>query len=181
MNNVKLKTEILERFKPVIASWDASDIYAISLFVYDADDNPLEPTVTLGYNTEEGVGKEMASGFSSEGEARWNYANWLQNEEFFFGQGWHGGQENGTGAIVKEWVAANNLDDINVTGEFVSVLIDVVKELHATGFIQNKFGKPIPIIIHELEYYDQIAEQNKLANPHDIIKDFANWIEGMYG
>lgn len=35
------------------------------------------------------------------------------------------------------------------------------------------------ILIHELEYYDQIAEQNIEANGEDLVKDFTDWIYSM--
>ena len=44
----QLGTMIIE----TIEQWDVPDIYAVSLFVYDEDDDPRKPTVTLGYNTE---------------------------------------------------------------------------------------------------------------------------------
>jgi len=69
-----------------INGWDEQDIYAVSLFVYDMADNPCRPTVTLGYNTEKQV-KAIIANASDEQEARWNYAFWLQNEFFCFGQG----------------------------------------------------------------------------------------------
>ena len=37
--------------KENILKWDVLDIYVISLFVYDEDDDPNFPTVVLGYNT----------------------------------------------------------------------------------------------------------------------------------
>lgn len=49
----------------------------------------------------------------------------------------------------------------------------MVKELHEEGIIEQKFGKALPLIIQELEYYDLIEEQNKRANPEEVIKEFA--------
>jgi len=40
-------------------------------------------------------------------------------------------------------------------------------------------GRAIPVLIHQLEYYDEIAEQNLRANPHGLADDFARWIEAM--
>ena len=36
-----------------------------------------------------------------------------------------------------------------------------------SGFIKEKFGKPIPIIIHDLEYPWYMIEATKNANPHN--------------
>ena len=170
-NNINLQNEIISRIKPVISSWTDDDIYAVSLFVYDRDDNPCEPTFTLGFNTERFYEREVSRGFSDEEEARWNYACWLQNAELIFGEG-------DTEEIVKQWISGKDIDEENperITGEFVSVLVEAVKELHKSGFIKEKFGKAIPVIIHELEYYDKIAVQNIEANTLPLVQGLADF------
>ena len=62
-----------------------------------------------------------------------------------------------------------------ITDAFVSILIDIVREIHEQGLLIQKFGKELPVIIHELEYYDKIAEQNIKANGEKLVKDFAGW------
>lgn len=178
---------LLESIQKTISKWTERDIYALSLFVYDDEDNPCKPTVTLGYNTEQAF-RENRADASDELEARWNYAFWLQNEEFVFGKG-------RTRKYVKQWLAENNfpnysdkqieameLNDVDklecITLKFVETLIGIVQELHSTGFIRQKFGKDIPVIIHELEYYDTIAEQNLRANPPELVEDFAKFCRG---
>ena len=187
--SIVLKNEIISRIKPIIASWNnVSDIYAISLYVSDKYDNPCEPTFTLGYNTESNY-KNSISVASSPLEARWNYAFWLQNSELVFG-------EEETAEIVKNWILSlnlpyftyhemfktnmsDNVPDIEfekITCEFVSVLISVVKELHETGFIKCAFSKNVPIIIHELEYYDKIGQQNIEANGRFLVQELIDFI-----
>ena len=51
-------------------------------------------------------------------------------------------------------------------------MVEVIKELHSSGFIKEQFSMDIPVIIHELEYYDEILEINKKANPEHTINDF---------
>lgn len=170
-----------------IERWVAEDIYAISLFVYDQEDNPCKPTVTLGYNTETQVKNEVGNA-GDELEARWNYAFWIQNDFFCFGQ-------DETEEYVREWLKYNHLpyyedDDVAwdkdstyeeveiITKKFVEVLVDIVKEIHQSGLLTQKFGKEIPIIIHELEYYDEIAEQNIEANGRKILADFVDFCIG---
>ena len=65
-----------------------------------------------------------------------------------------------------------------VTKKFVEELISIVKEIHQTGLLTEKYGKEIPIIIHELEYYDEIAEQNIEANGLDGLEDFIEFCRG---
>lgn len=58
-----------------IESWTDKDIYVVSLFVYDCNDNPSKSTVMLGYNTESQAAAECR--YASGGdEARWNFAFW---------------------------------------------------------------------------------------------------------
>ena len=62
-----------------------------------------------------------------------------------------------------------------ITEAFLEVLIEVVKELHESGFIKEQFGKEIPVLIHELEYYEEIAEQNLKANPAETVEEFVKF------
>lgn len=176
-----MKTLLLNEIKKAIKSWDKDGIYAVSLFVYNDNDNPCEPTVTLGYNTEEQYLDAKDDAYDAR-EARWNYAFWLQNEEYVFGY------DKQSKKLVKQWLDQNGfpyyseseidfdkIDDEgldSITKAFVDVLIDVVKTLHASGFIKEQFGKPVPILIHELEYYEEIAKQNVEANSKELVKDF---------
>ena len=165
-------------------SWDKRDIYAISLYVCDEGDNPCEPTVTLGYNTETCF-RERIKDASDAIEARWNYAFWLQNEEYVFGAG-------ETQPMVRRWIEGKGFRYYSyeemfadeepdpetyegITDAFVEELVELVKELHGSGFIKEQFGKPIPMLIHELEYCDQILEQNLRANPKDTVEGFARF------
>lgn len=176
-----MKEILLEEIKRCIAFWEnKEDIYAVSLFVYDEDDDPCQPTVTLGYNT---LSNYMSYGEDLEDEEealeiKWNYAFWLQNCELEFGTG-------ESRKIVQEWLEENGFpcdsleeedyeeeDLYEVTEAFIDVLVEVVQELHSSGFIQEQFGKEIPVIIHELEYYDEIARQNQRANPAETIEEF---------
>ena len=81
-NDIKAFMSVL--IEDTIASWDEPDIYAISLFMYDDEDNPCKPTVVLGYNTEAEYKRNVRFADSPH-EARWNYVFWLQNNELSFG------------------------------------------------------------------------------------------------
>lgn len=180
---MEMKAVLTDKIKECIQNWDKSGIYAVSLFVYDNDDNPCEPTVTLGYNTEESF-RDTLEYASDEQEAKWNYAFWLQNEEMVFGAG-------ETQPLVREWLEQSGFtyysyDEMfsdepdeasyeGITDAFVQLLVDTVKELHASGFVKEQFGREIPLLIHELEYYDRIAEQNIEANGLELVRDFAEF------
>jgi len=197
ISNLDLQNEIISKIKPIISAWMDSDIYAISFFVYDKQDNPCEPTFTLGYNTERNYQKALAGSDGGvmpvdESEARWNYPWWPMNNFLLFGEG-------ETAGIVKQWIMSMGLayltneefydtgrskkdfhvllDEYSIiSNEFIKVLICVVKQLHETGFIENKFGRKIPILIHEFECYDEIAIQNIEANGLPLVQDFVDFI-----
>jgi hypothetical protein len=193
MNN--LKKYVFESIKAEILSWNndvIKDIYVISLYISNSEDDPRRPVITLGYNTMEQYESALEDA-SDNSEAKWNYAFWLQNEELIIGDNW--GENLEDGEKINQWIKENNLyysdeeedEDFDkalklgdeITSRFVELCVEVVKKLHEEGIIEEKFGKALPLIIHELEYYDLIAEQNKGANPEEVIKEFADWILKM--
>lgn len=98
---------------------------------------------------------------TSEQEARWNYACWLQNEVAEFGIE---SEPDKTGAWVFQQHLTSDMDEEEGWMRFVNVLVQVVQEIHKTGVLTKQFGRELPILIHELEYCDQIAIQNIEAN-----------------
>lgn len=64
-----MKKQLKDMIISNIEKWSDTDIYVISLYVYDNGDNPCEPTVTLGYNTESQFKKETPNAYDEE-EAR---------------------------------------------------------------------------------------------------------------
>ena len=198
ISDIDLQDEIISKVRPIISSWMDHDIYAISFYVYDKQDNPCEPTFTLGYNTERDYQKALTVGNdyvlpADESEARWNYAFWSMNNFLVFGDG-------ETAEIVKQWIVDSGFPYLThedffykemsdkefdilcekcetITRQFIKILICVVKRLHESEFIQDKLGRKIPIIIHELEYYDEIAEQNIEANGLQLVQEFIDFTE----
>ena len=159
--------------KKVMSTWKTDDIYAISFFVYDKDDNPSTPTLTVGYNTMAHAMSDNNLGALSPEEAKWNYAFWLQNQEYTFGY------DSKTAQLIQDWVSSLELSNEKdaITETFVNVLVEVSLKLHNDNVIIDVFGKEIPIIIHELEYYEAIATQNKRANPEGAIAEFLQWMD----
>jgi hypothetical protein len=165
----------------------AQDVYVVSLLVYDEEDDPRLPTLTVGTNTEERVRERL--GRDPPGWVRWNYAYWLQDDLFVVGSS----ETDSHGARLRRaWIDglglwysdADERRDFDAAGElgaqitdhFVELSIRLVQRLHATGLIERVFGRPIPVLIHELEYYPQIAEQNERANPPGLTAEFTRWV-----
>lgn len=166
---MSMKEKIQQLIEQKISQWQEDDIYAISLYVFDEEDDPCQPVAVLGYNTERQVQKSTSEAYNEQ-EARWNYAFWLQNEEMCWGQG-------DTAEDVKEWITEQDLWDSEdeITPKFVELLVAIVQDIHASGLLKDKFGREIPILIHELEYYEQIAQQNIEANGEVLDRDFVSF------
>jgi len=189
--DIDLKNHIVEKIAPIMSSWTDDDTYAISFFVENLNGNPYMPTISIGHNTEEQYRESIVDAFD-EREARWNFAFWLQSQEFVFGE------EGETKNMVKQWIVAHgfpycedysysyeseaacnahyDLMDTIANNFLIPVLVEAAKELRKSQIIQDKFGKEIPIIIHKLEYYNEIANQNIEANTLPLVKDFVDWV-----
>ena len=192
---------VRERIQAAIRSIsvdDRADVYVVSLFVYDENDDPRAPTVTVGFNTEaavtaavEGEPDDFAWGTpSDEDEARWNFAFWLQNELDVIAEpaGDPAGNFRRASWIKELGLDYSDEDEENdfdaatgkgeqITAAFVELLVKLTRELHETGILTEVFGRPVPVLIHELEYYDEIADQNRRANPPGLIEPFTTWVE----
>lgn len=165
----KMKEKIRGLIEQKISEWQEDDIYAISLYVFDEEDDPCRPAAVLGYNTERQVQKSAPEA-SNEQEARWNYAFWLQNEEMCLGRG-------ETAEDIREWITEQDLweNEDEITSKFVDMLVSIVQEIHASGLLKDKYGREIPILIHELEYYEKIAQQNIDANGEALDSGFVSF------
>ncbi|MFE7330842.1 hypothetical protein ACFU8W_39080 [Streptomyces sp. NPDC057565] len=161
-----------------ISAGEAEDIYVISFFVDNERDDPRQPTLTIGYNTEAQFRSSIAAA-SDEAEARWNYAFWLQNELTVIGDL----TRDPDGAATRhQWISELGLwydepthseDWITTVGptaalieaNFNQACVQLARDLHDSGAIESAMGKPVPVILHELEYYEGIARRTEAANP----------------
>lgn len=165
------------------------DIYVLSFYVFDIDDDPRYPVLQLGYNT---LAHAMACAPSASGaeEAKWNFAFWLQNELKFIAEpGTQGrllleGHLKASGLWYSDEEEEEDFDQCmqiadRITAYFLDACVRIAQALHETGMIERTFSKPVPIVVHELEYYDEIAMQTCRANPPGLTKEFENWIASM--
>lgn len=149
--------KVTEAMKKVMSEWGTfpDDVYVLSIYFEDNEANGTS-SFYLGYNTE-----KAASGYNSDDEARWNYAFWLQNEKKLFG--------DDNDVYVRYIESCGSL----------AVLANAVKQLHKSGIITELFGHELPVIIHELEYYPEIAEYNLKANGKKLVpKEFVDFCGG---
>jgi len=185
---IDLQAYLEKKLRSIISAWNEDDIYAISFFVYanEAYEYNGYSNVTnfsVSYNTE-----NDCSGADELSEERWNYAFWRQDEtvvieaekgnegiEILFA--WY--EENGVDNIGYEDCDACYDNEMRYIGkgpvgyyELLSEITAVANKLQDSGFIMNKFGRPIPIIIHDLEYSWYVIEATKKANPNGEADSF---------
>ena len=179
---IDLRAYLEHKLRDVISDWNEADIYAISFFVYsnEAYEYKGYSNVTefcVSYNTD-----RDCIGAGELSEERWNYAFWRQNEIPII----EATNENEGMKILFEWYEENGVYNIGYEAydacydnqmryigkgpvgyyELLCEITAVAKKLQNSGFIKKKFGSPIPIIIHDLEYPWYIIDATKKANPN---------------
>ncbi|MFD5300871.1 hypothetical protein ACFWJU_37460 [Streptomyces mutabilis] len=172
-----------------ISAAEAKDIYVVSFFIDNERDDPRQPTLTIGYNTEAQFRRSIADA-SDEAEARWNYAFWLQNELTVIGDLtrdpdgaaarrqwinelglWYDEPTN-----PEEWVTTVGSTAALIEANFNQACVQLARGLHDDGVIATIIGKPVPVVLHELEYYEAIARRTEAANPPGLADDFTAWV-----
>ena len=180
---------LAERAISSVPAAEAEDIYVISFFIDNERDDPRQPTLTIGYNTEAQFRRTIADA-SDEAEARWNYAFWLQNELTVIGDL----TRDPDGAAARhQWISELGLwydeptrpeDWMTTVGptaalieaSFNQACVQLARDLHNDGVIKSAIGKPVPVVLHELEYYEGIARRTEAANPPGLPDDFTAWV-----
>ena len=173
--------KLYTKIKSIVDTWCDDGIYAISFFVYSNEAYEYKgfsnvSSFAISYNTESDC--EGAGEFDEE---RWNYAFWRQNETMIINPD----EPNELTDLLFDWYKENGISNIgeedencydkygNYIGkgpvghyELLTLISEVAKRLQQEKFVEGKFGKKLPIIIHGLEYawYDIEATQN--ANVH---------------
>jgi hypothetical protein len=178
---IDLKAYLYKRVKEEMDQWNEEDIYAISFFVHSNEESTYGKfnnvtDFSISYNTE-----HDCEGGEDDAEERWNYAYWVQDEIPIIDT-----YEKNEGAeILFQWYKEEGIENIgyeeddcyddacNYIGkgpvgyyELLTVVSRVAKRLQNEKYIINKFGKPIPIIVHDLEYAWYEIEATKNANPN---------------
>ena len=174
-----------------INTWNDAGIYALVLDVCDLED---EPSVILRYNTEDYCycvrEEESEEEFLDwKKRLRWSCVDWgNQHEEMWFGD------DEDSAEIVRQWIwelgglepdleNQKHYDDVDkVYDAFEDMLAEIVMEIHEERVLTKKFGRELPILIHEspnLGYTEEVAKLNIRANGEELVKDFAEWIRGI--
>ena len=183
------KSDVKTKIKSIINTWDEKDIYAISFFVYSNESyeyNGFSNVVNffISYNTE-----SDCPGAGLYDEERWNYAFWRQDEVPVI----YTDEKNPLTDRMFEWYKECGLKNIGFESdnvydencryigkgpeghyELLTLVSEIASELQNEGFIKDKFGKELPIIIHGLEYAWFDIEATKRGNPRGEADVFLN-------
>jgi len=173
----------------------AADIYALSFYLWGEEDDPRRSILEVSYNTVARYkscvpGPDKKSGrpvASSDAEAKWNYAFWLQKPILVIGTGDDPKDEIGI-KLRQEWIAKQGLSytdeeeeedfdrtlelDQQIERRFWQTCTRVARRLHDDGLITSTFGRAIPIIVHDLDFDDDSFDHTRNANPDGVAADF---------
>ncbi len=180
--------KLYDAIKSIMTSWDEPNIYAISFSVhsneaYEYNGFSNVPYFAISYNTE-----EDCDGAGQYDEQRWNYAYWRQDETPVIIPS---DEPNELTDLLFDWYQEHNITNIGFEDancyddhcryigkgpvghyELLSLVSEVAKHLQTEGFVEQKFGKKLPIIIHGLEYAWYDIEATKNANVHGEAETF---------
>lgn len=176
---IAISEKLYLKVKSIMDAWHEDGIYAISFLVdsngaYEYKGFHNVSSFAISYNTE-----EDCEGAGQYDEERWNYAFWRQDEAFLIDPDepdeltdllfdWY--RENGISNIGEEDEDCYD-DDYHYIGkgpvghyELLTLVSEVAKRLQQEGYLEGKFGRKLPIIIHGLEYAWYDIEATKNAN-----------------
>ena len=161
----QIEEEIYQKAVDAIASWNEPDIYVVSFYFWEDEQNPCKPRLSIGFNTERRYQETLTEvDDGDEHDARWNFAWWLQNDHDV-----QYGCDPQSAKLIEKWVGTFKIR-YHITGAFNDMLVQVVQRIHKEGILTSHFGKELPIIIHELEYYDEPLKINLAANGPELIE-----------
>lgn len=182
------------KIKSVMEAWCDDGIYAISFFVcsneaYEYNGFSNVSLFAISYNTEDDCG-----GAGQFDEERWNYAFWRQNETMIIDPD----RPNELTDMLFDWYKENGIENLGEEDEncydeyfryigkgpighyeLLTLVSNAAKRLQQEEFVQIKFGKRLPIIIHGLEYAWYDIEATKNANIHGEADTFLQAMEEL--
>ncbi|MER6184386.1 hypothetical protein [Streptomyces sp. NPDC001652] len=170
-----------------------AEIYTLAFNIWRVDYDDRHPYVDIGYNTESQYERERRP--EDPGEARWNYACWILEGFEKLGNV----PEDPVGARVHEaevrrlgaWFDSGGEEDEKGEGEidegeiearsdllrlhFYDAVIDLARHLHADGVIGKTFGRPIPVVVFDMDCPGWELHATEAANPPELIEEFMAW------
>ncbi|MFF8772778.1 hypothetical protein [Kitasatospora sp. NPDC015120] len=168
-----------------------SEVYVLALNIWRTDADDRRPYVDIGHNTES---RYRAAADADPDEARWNYAHWILEG---FDRLGHVPEDPVGGAL---WEAeagrlglwydgpfdlARRLDDAGVAAKadrlrahFQQTVIALARDLNASGTVARIFGRPLPIVVFDMDSPGWEEEATTAANPPELITEFLTYYNG---
>ena len=171
------------------------DAYVLSLYV-DFDDGPHRMKLWLYYNTPDHLRQAICQG-EEPGEARWYFALW--EPDFVTAVGLSP-RECGDLAdaeshrLLARWLRrqglyrspaelAHLLEDAErydawetaARRALLNLVACVARRLQESGVILARFGRPVPLLVHQWDYDDWCLEATRQVNPPGLIAEFEQW------
>lgn len=137
----------------------AQDIYALSFWLTNEDDDYRYPTLILGYNTLTNFQAEKGEA-TDDLEYKWNFAYWLVDD-----MGKIGGEDD---KLLSNWFEqtpyfySQEQEDLSeesdevfaeivekgeqFQAEFIQIVIEIAQQLFTEKVLEQKFGKIFPLL-----------------------------------
>ncbi|MFF4347724.1 hypothetical protein [Streptomyces sp. NPDC001530] len=171
---------ILDGFPEVLRP----EIYVVSFRIWRVGQDPRYPYVAIGYNTESEVRRVLEQECSYEGTARWEYAYWLLEgfemvghvPEDPVGSALHLAEAQAEGLWYEDegTLSEDERDarDDELVLRFDDICIDTARRLRADGHLERTLGRPVPIVLFDMDRPGWETEATEAANPPEAIADF---------
>lgn len=176
------------------------EIYVVSLYI-DFDDGPHHMKVWVYYNTRSHLKEVVGQGERPE-EAKWNFALWEQDYITAIGltaEECEDLADEESRLLLAEWLREQELYrsdqeleamfaatdpeaydewDERVRERLLNLVVGVARQLQQTGVVLAKFGRSIPLLVHEWDYSSWTLEATRSANPEGLASEFEAWLLG---
>lgn len=171
------------------------EAYVLSLYV-DFDDGPQRMKLWLYYNTPWQLRRAISQGEQPD-EARWYFALW--EPEFITAVGLSAEESElladaESHRLLARWLARRGLYrspeqldalladppgydawESAARRSLLDLVIRVARRLHDTGIILCRFGRTIPLLVHQWEYDRWCLEATRKVNPPGLTAEFERW------
>ncbi|MFW6719885.1 hypothetical protein ACHZ98_06845 [Streptomyces sp. MAR4 CNY-716] len=165
------------------------EIYVVAFQMYRVDQDARYPYVSVGYNTEAQIHREREAArgeLDPDGEVRWSYAYWILDgfervghvPEDPVGTALHRAEAVAKGLWFEDgeqfsgrWAAAYDL----LCADFAEDCVDVARHLHETGRVEEVLGRPVPVVLFDMDDPEEQIPLTAQANPPELVADYLAW------
>ncbi len=181
---VRASTGILERLPEPVRV----EVYVLALNIWRVDADDRRPYVDIGHNTESRY-REAAE--TDPEEARWHYAHWILEGFDRLGNVPEdpagGAQWKAEAGRLGLWYDGpfdldRRLDDPEVAARadglrrhFQASVIDLARRLNESGTVERIFGRPLPVVVFDMDSPGWEEEATTAANPPELIREFLTY------